>query len=235
MRNQRALAAACTAVAMLGFAVPVAVADGTGNGGNFTIHGHFKDNGDPGRDPGRGDDFGRSDENGSGARSDDSGDRGDDLHRGDDSGDHNEDFGDSEDDFGGRGNGGPRNIVATPGVLPAGGRLTVTADGCHGGTMSSRAFPTTQFDDFRDDTASGTINVDRDAPPGRYDIRIRCENRTLVRPAAFTVLGGVQGGVGGSRSSGATPADMAVGAGLVTLGVVGGGAFWLRRRNEKRG
>ncbi|MGJ5756426.1 hypothetical protein FB563_7182 [Streptomyces puniciscabiei] len=279
MRNQRALAAACTAVAVLGFAAPEAVPQGMGNGGgpyhnnaglgpddgisgidgNLDIPDHFNDTASHGRAPAHGDDSGQGDDNGDGGRGDDSDRRGDSLGRGDDSdrrgeslgrGDDSDrrgeslgrgddsgqdgDFADSADDFGGGGDDGPRNIVAKPGVLPAGGRLAVTVDGCHGGTISSPAFRTTQFNAFQDDTARGTINVDRDARPGRYEIRIRCEGRTLIRPAAFTVLGGVQGGVGGGRSTGATPVDMAIGAGLVTLAVVGGGAFWLRRRNEKR-
>ncbi|MGW7819806.1 hypothetical protein ACWGLF_17020 [Streptomyces puniciscabiei] len=272
MRNQRALAAACTAVAVLGFAAPDAVPYGMGHGGgpyhtnagpgpddgitgidgNADTQDHFDDNGSHGRAPAQGDDSGQGDDNGShgrapaqgddsgqgdengnGGRSDDSDRRGDRLGRGDHSG-QEDDFADSQEDFGGGGDDGPRNIVARPGVLPAGGRLAVTVNGCHGGTMSSPVFRTTQFNAFQDDAARGTINVDRDARPGRYEVRIRCEGRTLVRPAAFTVLGGVQGGVGGGRSSGATPADMAIGAGLVTLAVVGGGAFWLRRRNEKR-
>ncbi|MEV5878963.1 hypothetical protein AB0L75_33035 [Streptomyces sp. NPDC052101] len=265
MRNQRALAAACAAVAALGLAAPVAVADGMDNGGgpsnnnagfgngggpsdnnagfgngggpsdnnagfgngggpsnnnggqdsgsgisgNFNIRGHFNDNGgrgDGGREQGRGDDFGG---------------------RGDD-------FGGRGDDSGGRGDGGPRNIFATPGVIASGARLTVTVTGCRGGTMSSRAFPTTQLNPFHDDTARGSARIDRDARPGRYDITVHCEGRSLTRPGTFTVLGGVQGGVGGSISSGATSADMAIGAGLVASAVVGGGVFWLRRRNEKR-
>ncbi|AKJ09187.1 hypothetical protein ABB07_03855 [Streptomyces incarnatus] len=270
MRNQRALAAACTAVAVLGFAAPEAVPYGVGSGGgpyhskagpgpddgitgiagNVDTPDHFDDNGSHGHAPAQGEGSGQGDDNGNDGRSDESDHRGDSLgrsddsdHRGDSVGRHDDsgqddDFADSQDDFGGGGGGGgddgPRNVVARPGVLPAGGRLAVSVDGCHGGTMSSPVFRTTQFNAFQDDTARGTIKVDRDARPGRYEIRIRCEGRTLVRPAAFTVLGGVQGGVGGGRSSGATPVDMAIGAGLVTLAVVGGGAFWLRRRNEKR-
>jgi hypothetical protein len=100
--------------------------------------------------------------------------------------------------------------------------------------MTSRAFRTAPLTPFRGDTARGVVTVDRDARPGRYDITVRCDGRTLTRPAAFTVLGGVQGGLGGSKSSGATPADMAIGGGLVAMAVIGGGAFWLRRRHEKR-
>ncbi|MFI6355169.1 hypothetical protein ACIBJF_21495 [Streptomyces sp. NPDC050743] len=196
MRNQRALAAACAAVAALGFATPAALAEGRGDGGgpDHGISGssnnrdHFNDSGNSDRD----------------------------------------------DDSGGRDGGGPRNIVAHPGVLPAGGRLAVTVDGCGDGTMSSRAFATTELDRRRDDSSRGTVQVDGDARPGRYDAAVDCDGRTLIRPAAFTVLGGVQGGAGSGRPTGATPADMAIGAGLVTLAVVGGGAGWVRRRMEKR-
>ncbi|MEV6118074.1 hypothetical protein AB0L59_37805 [Streptomyces sp. NPDC052109] len=255
MRNQRALAAACTAVAVLGLAAPAAAADGRGNGGpptgNFHFRAHTDDDANRGREQGRGEDEGsggRSEDFGGRGEDNGSGGRGDDSGRGDGSGSRGDDFGDRGDDYAGRGDdadgggdeldgrgdGGPRNIVASPAVLPAGGRLAVTVGGCSGGTMSSRAFPATQLDSSRDDTSHGSIDIDRDARPGKYDIKIHCDGDTLIRPAAFTVLGGVRGGVGGSRSTGATPADMAIGAGLVTLAVVGGGAFWLRRRNEKR-
>ncbi|ASN28155.1 hypothetical protein LK07_02715 [Streptomyces pluripotens] len=230
MRNKRALAAACAAVAVLGLAAPVAVADGMGHGGgpgnssdispdmgsfSGTFTGHFNGNGNANfGDRGRGDDPGRG------------GDRG---NRNDNGG------GDRADDWGGRGgDGGPRNIVATPSVIAAGARLTVTVDGCRGGTMSSRAFRTTRLSSSRDDSARGTVTIDRDARPGRYDITVRCDSRSLTRPDAFTVLGGVHGGVGGGTSVGATPADMAIGGGLVASAVITGGAFWLRRRHEKR-
>ncbi|MEU6769747.1 hypothetical protein [Streptomyces sp. NPDC046759] len=325
MQNQRALAAAFAAAAVLGFAAPVDVADAVGNGGstsessagivpgngnsgNVDPHGHFDGNRNRGRDnsdrdQSGGDDSGQGDDNWNGIgdddsgsrsgdsgtrsddsgsrsgdsgargddsarRSDDSGTRGDDSARrsddsdtrGDDSarrsddsdtrGDDSarrsdesdspgDDSGGQDDDSGGQGDGrqggsGLRNIVTTPGVLPAGGRLSVSVDGCRGGTMSSGAFSTTRIDPFRHDLSRGSTRIDHDARPGRYDVTIHCDGRTLTRPAAFTVLGGVQGGVGGSRTSGATPADMAIGAGLVASAVVGGGAFWLRRRNEKR-
>ncbi|MDO0924630.1 hypothetical protein QQY24_04060 [Streptomyces sp. TG1A-8] len=127
-----------------------------------------------------------------------------------------------------------RNIVASPGVVAAGGRITVTVEGCRGGTMSSRAFRATRLTPARDDTSRGVAAIDRDTRPGRYDITVNCNGRTLTRPRAFTVLGGVQGGVGGSSSSGATPTDVVIGGGLVATAVIGGGALWLRRRREKR-
>jgi hypothetical protein len=121
-------------------------------------------------------------------------------------------------------------------VLPAGGRLTVGVEGCpDGGTMSSRAFPATGLDASGDGASRAGVRLGHDARPGRYDLTVRCDGTALVRPDAFTVLGGVHGGVGGSRSAGATPSDMAIGAALVSLSVVGGGTYWLRRRREKRG
>ncbi|WP_199829634.1 hypothetical protein [Streptomyces sp. MMG1121] len=280
MRNQGAHAAAWAAVAVLGLAVPVAAADGMGNGGgptendsHFTpanggisgnikirIHGHFNDGdrrfgdrsrgdsgrGDSGRDPGRGYDFGRGDDScaceDGGGRGDDGGGRRDGGR--DDGGrrDGGRSGGGRDDggrDEGGRGDGGrddgdPRRIVALPGVVARGARLTVAVDGCRDGAMGSGVFPTTRLNPFRDDTSRGSTLIDHDARPGRYDIRVRCDGRTLTRSAAFTVIGGVHGGAGGSRSTGATPADMAIGGALVGSAVIAGGVYWLRRRNEKR-
>ncbi|MFC7259433.1 hypothetical protein [Streptomyces lutosisoli] len=131
-----------------------------------------------------------------------------------------------------------RNIVATPSVIAAGGQLTVTVDGCrNGGTMTSPAFRRATLSRVpgNGDTASGTATVNRDARPGSYDITVNCVGAgALTRPSAFTVIGGVRGGLGGSSSTGATPTDMAIGSGLVAAAVVGGGVFWLRRRSEKK-
>jgi hypothetical protein len=131
----------------------------------------------------------------------------------------------------------PSNIVALPSVIARGGQLTVTVDGCpRGGTMTSRAFSTTHLTPVRgaNQTSKGVATIKRDARPGSYDITVNCSGRTLTRPAAFTVIGGVRGGIGGSNSSGATPADIAIGGGLVVAAVAGGGLFWMRRRAEKR-
>ncbi|MGW5534603.1 hypothetical protein ACWER6_10345, partial [Streptomyces sp. NPDC004009] len=138
-------------------------------------------------------------------------------------------------DSGGHGEGDARRVIASPDVLAAGGRLTVIVNGCRSGTASSRAFRTIHLTPVRDGVSRGLAHVDRDARPGRYEIRVDCDGRTLTRRAAFTVPGGVQGGLGGSRSTGATPADMAIGGGMVAAAVFGGGAFWLRRRPNKRG
>ncbi|MDX6361621.1 hypothetical protein ACFVYF_08820 [Streptomyces sp. NPDC058274] len=133
----------------------------------------------------------------------------------------------------------PSNIVAMPSVIAQGGQLTVTVDGSscqmRDSTVSSPVFPTTPLRRVSGNTASATVTIDRNARPGSYDITARCgENRSLTRPAAFTVIGGVRGGLGGSTSSGATPTDMAIGGGLVATAAVGGGVFWMRRRSEKR-
>ncbi|MEU6477462.1 hypothetical protein ABZ858_11325 [Streptomyces sp. NPDC047017] len=140
------------------------------------------------------------------------------------------------DDFGG-GAGGVRAIRAVPDAIARGGRLTITVEGCpRGGIAASRAFATTALRPVGGPglTARGYATIHPDAHPGAYDILVDCGGRTLARPEAFTVVGGVRGGLGGSTVTGATKADMAVGGGLVAAGVLGGGAFWLRRRPEKR-
>ncbi|SBT90238.1 hypothetical protein GA0115233_101680 [Streptomyces sp. DI166] len=131
----------------------------------------------------------------------------------------------------------PSNIVALPSVIARGGQLTITVDGCrHGGTATSNAFPTTTLSPVHgaNETSKGTATINSNARPGTHDITVNCSGKTLTRPAAFTVIGGVQGGLGGSSTSGATPTDIAIGGGLVTAALVGGGLFWMRRRAEKR-
>ncbi|MFD5257989.1 hypothetical protein ACFWM5_34885 [Streptomyces bobili] len=131
----------------------------------------------------------------------------------------------------------PSNIVALPSVVARGGQLTVTVDGCRGGgTMSSDAFPTTNLKHVSgaNNTAQGTATVNSNARPGSHSITVNCNGRTLTNPTAFTVIGGVRGGLGGSSSSGATPTDVAIGGGLVAAAVIGGGVFWMRRRAERR-
>ncbi|GAA3495022.1 hypothetical protein GCM10019016_021220 [Streptomyces prasinosporus] len=130
----------------------------------------------------------------------------------------------------------PSNIVALPSVIARGGQLTITVDGCpHGGTATSNAFPRTNLTPISgaNDTAKGTATIDDDARPGSYDITVHCSGRSLTRPAAFTVIGGVRGGIGGSSTSGATPTDIAIGGGLVAAAAVVGGVFWMRRRTER--
>ncbi|MFJ2812719.1 hypothetical protein [Streptomyces sp. NPDC087294] len=131
----------------------------------------------------------------------------------------------------------PSNIVAMPSAIARGGQMTVTVDGCRdGGTVRSRAFSETSLSPLNGarETSRGIARIHEDISPGSYDITVDCRGRTLTRPAAFTVIGGVRGGLGGSSTSGATPADMAIGGGLVAAAVVGGGLFWMRRRTERR-
>ncbi|MET8560057.1 hypothetical protein ABZV75_05360 [Streptomyces flaveolus] len=322
MRNQRALAAACTAVAVLGLAAPDAVADGMGNGGgpsstdnnatvivpgtgnigtfsgngvspgngvfpgngNFNGNGHFNGNGNGngnfngnGNGNGNGRGNGNFNGNGNGRGGDGNGRGGEGNGRGGEgngrggegngrggegngrggegngrggegNGRGGEGFGNGRGDDFGRGNGfgrdgfgghgddfgNSREIFVTPDIVSAGGRLTIIVNGCRGGTASSDAFGTIELERFHDDTARGVAIVDRDARRGRYDVTVRCDGRTLTRRGAFSVIGGVNGGFGGSRTSGATPTDMAIGGGLVGAAVLGSGAFWMRRRHEKR-
>ncbi|MDT0614103.1 hypothetical protein [Streptomyces lancefieldiae] len=133
----------------------------------------------------------------------------------------------------------PSNIVALPSTVARGGLMTVTVDGCpQGGTMTSDAFRTTSLTPVAgaNDTSRGTTTIRQDARPGSYDITVtvNCSGRRLTRPAAFTVIGGVRAGVGGSSSGRATRADLAIGAGLVAAAVACGGLFWVRRRAERR-
>jgi hypothetical protein len=131
----------------------------------------------------------------------------------------------------------PSNITVLPSVIARGGQLTITVDGCrNGGTASSRAFPTTHLSPVSgpNERARGTATVNSNARPGPYDVTVTCDGRTLTKPQAFTVIGGVRGGIGGSTTTGATPTDMAIGGGLVAAAVVGGGVFWMRRRAERR-
>ncbi|MER5428345.1 hypothetical protein [Streptomyces sp. NPDC002588] len=131
----------------------------------------------------------------------------------------------------------PSNIVVLPQVIARGGQITVTVDGCPaGGTMTSDAFGTATLTSLNgaNQTARGTATISGNARPGTYDITVTCSGRSLTSPRAFTVLGGVRGGLGGGSSIGATPTDLAIGGGLVAAAVAGGGVFWMRRRAERR-
>ncbi|MFF8933431.1 hypothetical protein ACF08O_01565 [Streptomyces paradoxus] len=142
----------------------------------------------------------------------------------------------------------PSNITALPSVIARGGQLTITVDGCrNGGTATSNAFSPTQLSPvggggkgneggrggMGSGTARGTATIHNDARPGSYDITVDCNGRRVTKSQAFTVIGGVRGGIGGSSTTGATPTDMAIGGGLVAAAVVGGGVFWMRRRAER--
>ncbi|WP_175436171.1 hypothetical protein [Streptomyces hawaiiensis] len=132
----------------------------------------------------------------------------------------------------------PSNIVVLPSVIARGGQLTITVDGCrHGGTATSNAFSPTKLSPVHGssrETARGTATINSNARPGPYDITVNCSGKRMTKPQAFTVIGGVRGGIGGSSTTGATPTDMAIGGGLVAAAVGGGGVFWMRRRAERR-
>lgn len=138
----------------------------------------------------------------------------------------------------------PSNIVAMPSVIPRGGQLTVTVDGtacsAKGSKVTSNAFPDTPLHSMNGGTASANPRVYHHASPGAHSITVHCGSggarKMLTKPDAFTVIhGGVRGGLGGSNSSGATGTDMAIGGALVTVALVGGGVFWMRRRSENAG
>ncbi|GHB34522.1 MULTISPECIES: hypothetical protein [Streptomyces] len=131
----------------------------------------------------------------------------------------------------------PSNITAMPSVIARGGQLSVTVDGCpNGGSMTSTAFPQARLSPVsgNNETSKGTATINSSANPGSYDITVHCSGKTLTKPQAFTVIGGVRGGLGGSSSTGATPTDIAIGGGLVGLALIGGGVFWMRRRSENK-
>ncbi|MFF1303596.1 hypothetical protein [Streptomyces sp. NPDC058307] len=128
----------------------------------------------------------------------------------------------------------PSNVVALPNVIARGGQLTITVNNCTGNaTASSDAFRTIRLRTGVNNLATGRATVNRNAATGSHSISVVCSNGTVINPTAFTVIGGVHGGLGGSSSSGATPTDMAIGGALVGLAVVGGGVFWMRRRSER--
>ncbi|MFF2850942.1 hypothetical protein ACFVT5_32100 [Streptomyces sp. NPDC058001] len=131
------------------------------------------------------------------------------------------------------------NIVATPNVVPQGGQLAVTVEGggCDNGTVESPAFQRTRLSGtgrLGNNIATATVTIDRDARAGSHEITADCNGRRLTRPNAFTVVGGVRGGIGGSTETGATRTDMAIGGGLVAAAALGGGVFWMRRRADNR-
>lgn len=128
----------------------------------------------------------------------------------------------------------PSNAVALPSVIARGGQLTITVNNCNReATVSSDAFPATKLTVAAGNVATGTATVNQNAATGSHSMSVVCGNGTVINPTAFTVIGGVRGGLGGSSSTGATPTDMAIGGGLVALAVIGGGVFWMRRRSER--
>ncbi|NUR42343.1 MAG: hypothetical protein HOV73_19865 [Streptomyces sp.] len=129
----------------------------------------------------------------------------------------------------------PSNVTALPSAIARGGQLTITVNNCSTpATASSDAFQTVTLTSGTGGLATGTARVDNNARQGSHSITVTCRNGVMTNPNAFTVIGAVRGGLGGSSATGATPTDMAIGGGLVAAAVIGGGVFWMRRRSEKR-
>ncbi|WP_055529819.1 hypothetical protein [Streptomyces graminilatus] len=132
----------------------------------------------------------------------------------------------------------PSSVTAAPSVIAAGGQLVLTVNGSActrpNSTISSNAFPGATLKPMGTNSATATVTVNTNATPGSYSVTTRCEDQNRTFAGVFTVIGGVRGGLGGSSSIGATPADMAIGGGLVSAALVGGGVFWMRRRSENR-
>jgi hypothetical protein len=130
----------------------------------------------------------------------------------------------------------PQEIVVTPASVPLGGKVTVVVRACAGGTVDSPGFPSARLRPVDGgDSATAALTLGSASAPGRYDVTAHCPGGELTHPAAFTVFrGAVHGGVGGTAAHRASPADMAVGGGLVIAAVLGGGILWLRRRAEDR-
>ncbi|RFU88101.1 hypothetical protein DY218_03015 [Streptomyces triticagri] len=129
-------------------------------------------------------------------------------------------------------------ISVSPSTVARGGTasVTVNAHECANGSgkVSSDAFPTTHL---RPKGGGGVANVTihHNATPGVHSVTATCGGQSVTRDAALTVIhGGVRGGLGGSSSTGATATDIAIGGGLVTAALVGGGVFWMRRRGESK-
>ncbi|MEU0689743.1 hypothetical protein [Streptomyces uncialis] len=165
------------------------------------------------------------------------------INNGNNSGGHNNGNNNGNNNFGGGNGDQPGNIVAMPSVIASGGRLTITVDGrsCENGFVESPAFERTRLTGLgRDDrgggrgSATATVTVHRFASAGSHEITAECDGRRHTRPHAFTIIGGVRGGLGGSSETGATTTDMAIGGGLVAAAAIGGGLFWMRRRAENR-
>ncbi|GHJ42128.1 hypothetical protein [Streptomyces sp. TS71-3] len=132
----------------------------------------------------------------------------------------------------------PDGITVTPQVIARGGQLTISADApeCRvpGSTVESEAFPRTTLQPIPgSNRVTATVRVFNNANRGSYDVTARCDGRTFTKRNAFTVIGGVQGGLGGS-TTGAAGTDMLVGGGLVGAALLGGSLVLRHRRAESK-
>ncbi|WP_255945943.1 hypothetical protein [Streptomyces odontomachi] len=132
----------------------------------------------------------------------------------------------------------PNSIVVSPNMTAPGGQITVSVDApeCRstGGTVSSPVFPTTPLQGMPgSNRVSASVRVNQNARAGSYSVTVRCDGRSITKQNAFTVIGGVQGGLGGS-STGTAPTDIAIGGGLVAVALVSGGVVMMRRHSARR-
>ncbi len=115
--------------------------------------------------------------------------------------------------------------------------VNITAHECSGGgTAYSSAFERGSVTLYgKSGGAHGNAKIDHGASFGRHDVTVSCNGAgSVTKSQAVTVIGPAQGGSGGSLTAGATSTDIAIGTGLVTAAVAGGGVFWLRRRGDSR-
>ncbi|MGW0734964.1 hypothetical protein [Streptomyces sp. NPDC002851] len=128
-------------------------------------------------------------------------------------------------------------ISVSPSTARRGQTVTVTVNASEckgGGHVSSSAFHQARLVP-RGHTATARVRINNNATIGSHEVTATCAGHSVTKPNALTVIhGGTMGGLGGSSNTGATATDMAIGGTLVAAAVVGGGVFWLRRRNESR-
>ncbi|NSL43190.1 hypothetical protein, partial [Streptomyces sp. 8P21H-1] len=131
--------------------------------------------------------------------------------------------GDGDREGGGKGGITSFGFDVTPSTIAAGGRVTLTVEGCRKKTeVTSGVFdPVT----IRKGESTGTATVDRDAEPGAvYEVTFRCGNETGRTdltiaggrpddPAHPPARRGVKAGLGGT-ADGFDPGEIALGAAL---------------------
>ncbi|MDQ8705061.1 hypothetical protein RCO28_21565 [Streptomyces sp. LHD-70] len=132
-------------------------------------------------------------------------------------------------------------ITVSPTTTFRGGTVTVTVNAheCTRGSnnhVSSSAFRNTRLRPSGGNMATATVRIKRNAHIGSHSVTATCGAAgSVTREGALTVIhGGAGGGLGGSTSTGATSTDVAIGGSLAGAALIGGGAFWLRRRGETR-
>lgn len=131
----------------------------------------------------------------------------------------------------------------TPSTIAAGGRVTLSVDGCEKtAEVTSGVFETVRL---HKDRPTGTATVDWEAKPGAvYEVTFRCGHEfgrtdlTIAggrpdHPTHPPVHRGVKAGVGGT-AGGFDPGEIGLGAVLVA-GSVGAAYRWSRRRAAGHG